>query len=385
MPAASSASPRQSARARSSRVSSPAARSRSADPSSPDPPASPSSERLPVGNRNVSGSAAPSVPVPVACPSSESFPITSRCETSPSAPPAASPASRSSRCTSRPTTGSTPRVDAAFLAAPVPGSPSASGNRRVADDEETDSASPASAPPAAKAVAATRGGDPPAGRHGSKRSGSATAGAGGGRNRTRAASGPTTAKTCARPDGPVQLVRPSGSAPAASAVSSVGGATAARLPGPGLTAPSARVADRYRRSRARVAATYSSRLVSSSSRLRRSRSAADRNGATETEGSPSPPSATTRIGGGGPPAPRASSTRKTTGNSSPFAAWTVIRLTASNASTTAFDTSPESRSTWSAMRARVAKPRFCTRRTSPRSFFRFSRACTRRGPCSSNA
>ena len=52
--------------------------------------------------------------------------------------------------------------------------------------------------------------------------------------------------------------------------------------------------------------------------------------------------------------PRPRSTRNTIGNSSPLAACTVIRLTASTVSTTAFDMPADSRSTWSDTRAMVA-------------------------------
>ena len=77
-------------------------------------------------------------------------------------------------------------------------------------------------------------------------------------------------------------------------------------------------------------------------------------GDTETDGV-SPASTITRTGRGNPEAPLAMLTTKTTGNSSPLEAWTVIRFTASIASSTAFDSSPaESASIWSAMRESVA-------------------------------
>ena len=89
---------------------------------------------------------------------------------------------------------------------------------------------------------------------------------------------------------------------------------------------------------------------------------------------------TTRMAPRRPPVPLLRFTTNTTGNSRPFAAWIVIRLTASPASMTAFDSSPAvSRSRCSASRDIVAYPRFCTRRTIARIFFRFSRAWRARG------
>ena len=65
------------------------------------------------------------------------------------------------------------------------------------------------------------------------------------------------------------------------------------------------------------------------SRRRSSSSTSVRYGQMATDGRPSPPSTITRTGDGCIPVPRPKSTRNTIGNSSPLAAWTVIRLTAS--------------------------------------------------------
>ena len=125
-------------------------------------------------------------------------------------------------------------------------------------------------------------------------------------------------------------------------------------PGPGLPgrrAPGCRArrrcglcfcaaALRYSRSRARVTATYISRLLSSRSRTCSASVAPGSYLAMPTMGSSPLSPATTRNGGGTPPVPRVMFTRNTIGNSSPLDACTVIRLTASAASMAALDSSP---------------------------------------------
>ena len=95
------------------------------------------------------------------------------------------------------------------------------------------------------------------------------------------------------------------------------GRTSPRLPRPVRHVPSSAVAERYRRSRARVSATYSSRLVSSRSRACASSSASDWKSAMATAGAPSL-EVVIRIGARTPPVPRPMLTTKTIGKLEPF-------------------------------------------------------------------